>query len=305
MSTTISLLLLLCSSPLAVLGSPNPKPMPQSPSTTKLWENCSEDNQCQQTSTDANWINKCCVAPEDISSGKKTCRPISFCSSSSAGSPGQQQQAPPQTPGPKVVNKAIASPFDAAKPVNDQTPQPQQAYGGDINQYLSSAVSRIKFPNTGNFKQDSLDTHNILRQLMGRRQLVWDDSLAAQAVKYSQYLAATDKFEHSHVKIAPFGTVGENLYRVTNGDPSPTAGILVWFNEFPLYKPGTKIGSDYDQFEKYGHFTEMMFASVSRVGCGATFYNGKTNVLVCNYDVCQGNGQVLDMSIPNPRPFGL
>jgi uncharacterized protein YkwD len=273
--------------------------MPQSPSV-RLWENCSSDNQCFQTSNDPNWKNLCCVAPEDQSSGKKTCRPISFCS---ASAPAPQQ---PATTGPRVVNKAIAAPFSPSNPVNDQAPQPNQAYGGDINQYLSSAVSRIKFPNTGNFKQDSLDTHNILRQLMARKLLVWDDRLAAQAQKYSAFLAATNKFEHSHVSLAPFGLLGENLYRVTNGDPSPRAAILAWFNEFPLYKPGTPIGQpSKEAFEKYGHFTEMQFATVSKIGCGATFYNGNTNVYVCNYDVVQAAGQVLDMSIPNPRPFGL
>ena len=41
------------------------------------WETCAQTSNCPTSSP--SWPIICCVAPADLSTGKKTCRPVSFC----------------------------------------------------------------------------------------------------------------------------------------------------------------------------------------------------------------------------------
>jgi uncharacterized protein YkwD len=208
----------------------------------------------------------------------------------------------PSVPAKSVLAKSVPAKSVPAKSV----PAPSVPAQSDsaIYEYLTKAVTTLSFSDTGDFKKDCLENHNILRHLMGRTTLVWDDKLANQAQIYSKDLANRNAFEHSNKSLKPFGKLGENLYKITNGQFSPKVGILAWFNEYPLYGIGTKIGSDPVAFKEYGHFTQMQYPTLTKVGCGVAFKN-KSHIFTCNYDAVQISGEILVMSIPSPRPFGL
>lgn len=258
------------------------------------WITCSANDKCAS----ASW--RCCVAPGDFGKrggfngqDKSTCRPQGDCHGDAKPIQVQQKNAVSNnTPPPPVLMRKI-------QVQNNQAVTPVESK----DEYLKRALATVPLPVTNNFNQDCLDTHNIFRQMMGRNGLVWDTALANQAQKYSDYLATYNKFEHSHASLPQFGMLGENLYRVTNGKLDCASGVKAWMDEYNLYPTGTKVGDG--DFKGYGHFTELMLPNLSKIGCARTFYNGNTQVLVCNYDLVQASGVVLDMTVPNPKPFGL
>lgn len=131
------------------------------------------------------------------------------------------------------------------------------------------------FPNISEPGMDlCLAAHNTARAILKQPALVWDPQLAAQAQGYSGYLAATNLFQHSG---AP--SQGENLYR---GQSSCGAAVLAWFRERTVYR-GDAIGTVWltlgaGNFEGYGHYTQIVWPTTTRVGCGLV---GTT--VVCRY----------------------
>lgn len=202
---------------------------------------------------------------------------------------------------PEPISTSVSVPIPAPEPIPESVPQvPVPSLYSDIYAYLKAGVAKIDFPNTGNFQNDALEIHNLLRKLMGRQELQWDSVLANQAQTYAQHLGQKNIFEHSNKTLEPYGFLGENMHK--NDEISPLTAILFWFNEYSLYPQGTKIGDG--DFHGYAHFTQLSFPSVTRVGCGHYIIESMV-YLVCNYDVCQYFGDTIDMSIPSPKPFGL
>jgi uncharacterized protein YkwD len=108
---------------------------------------------------------------------------------------------------------------------------------------LKSVVDRIQLPQTSNFRDDCLKSHNIYRSLVGMPPLTYDLRLEAIAQNWANHLAATGKFEHSN------GDTGENLAK---GIPSGSGSIKAWFAEFELYN-GEPINQTPALFHEYGH----------------------------------------------------
>ncbi|KAJ8921931.1 hypothetical protein NQ315_008565 [Exocentrus adspersus] len=142
-------------------------------------------------------------------------------------------------------------------------------------------------------KSTILNKHNALRKLIANGQvenqprgvnlkrMIWDDYLAGQA----QNIANMCKFKHSPVSDARW-SVGQNLYiQPTIGVQKGTdwnAAVQWWFDEHPMYTYTT----DYQFDEKTGHYTQVVWANTSHVGCGYTYYpDGDRNekLYVCNY----------------------
>ena len=210
---------------------------------TTLWLSCSDDSECPTSSLE--WPIVCCVAPEDLNSTKTTCRPFNYCDDtffeeavsikafamdpSTIKISAQPVPAKPDPaksdpansdPAPSVPAKSVLAKSVPAKSVPAKSvPAPSVPAQSDsaIYEYLTKAVTTLSFSDTGDFKKDCLENHNILRHLMGRTTLVWDDKLANQAQIYSKDLANRNAFEHSNKSLKPFGKLGENLYKITNG----------------------------------------------------------------------------------------
>lgn len=129
---------------------------------------------------------------------------------------------------------------------------------------------------------EALSVHNQLRKKHSAPALKWDNELASFASSY----AARCKLQHSHEGY------GENL---AAGHRSITAAIDAWYAEGASYSyqrasytPGL------------GHFTQLVWKSTTKVGCGIAACNGKHgtpgNLLVCEYSPA-GN-------VVNPGYFG-
>ena len=118
-------------------------------------------------------------------------------------------------------------------------------------------------------QHEVLTTHNKLRAIHQAPPLKWDDSLRI----YAEHHARTCHFAHS---ATPYG---ENL---AAGYPSVAAAINAWYIENAQY---SYKHSEYTH--DTGHFTQLVWASSKKVGCGYVTCNGENGTpgkyLVCEY----------------------
>jgi hypothetical protein len=123
-----------------------------------------------------------------------------------------------------------------------------------------------------------LVSHNRARAEAGVEPLVWDWSLAADALQWARHLADADAFEHSSQD-----GEGENLWMGTRGAYSPEEMVGSWVDEQKLYRAGVfpdvaKTG----RWSDVGHYTQVIWHGTRKVGC-AVAGNAENDVLVCRY----------------------
>jgi uncharacterized protein YkwD len=83
-----------------------------------------------------------------------------------------------------------------------------------------------------------------------RPDLVWDERLSADALKWAEHLASTGTFQHEGMR-----GEGENLFMQMGGGHQPLSkGVESWVNERPNYH-GEKIAEG--NFPSYGHYTQV------------------------------------------------
>ncbi|KAI4190533.1 MAG: hypothetical protein LQ346_004909 [Caloplaca aetnensis] len=127
-------------------------------------------------------------------------------------------------------------------------------------------------PGHGKMSDDerkALNIHNKARQEAPqgfghpRNALEWDDKLASNAQAYAQHLANAGKgLQHSDGDSRP--GQGENLYwSKPNGSMADAS--QGWVNEVKNYS-GEKIGEG--DFGSYGHYTQVIWPSTTKVGVG-------------------------------------
>jgi hypothetical protein len=194
----------------------------------------------------------------------------------------QKTQQKPKTAGMCLAKNRVYSVAGVAIPAN---------LVGNTKQSLDYAMSKIQLPRTNNLQSDCLTAHNKYRELVGRQPLTFSAAAQQVAQNWANRLAATNSFEHSYTK-----GYGENLYRKTGGSSSCADAVTAWFEEYPYYPSGMKIGDG--DFHAYGHFTQLIWPATTQVGC-AKASNGPSTTYVCEY-LPPGNmmGQRLQYSIP-------
>jgi len=146
------------------------------------------------------------------------------------------------------------------------------------------------------FNRQMYEDNNFYRSLhVDTPAAVWDESLAASA----QQAANTCAFKHTKETNPSFGS-GENIYYTTNvnvdtSNPANAKEISrMWYEEIALYdyaNPGFSSAT--------GHFTQMVWTTSTRIGCGYTVCtngisdNGNNRpglIAFCHYSV-PGNVQ--------------
>ncbi|KAJ3302097.1 hypothetical protein HDV03_005441 [Kappamyces sp. JEL0829] len=224
----------------------------------------------------------CCLStdPHDQASNKSTCRPANDCMS----------------PRPSNATAFTASSLSYA----------------NLTAYLDVAVARYIKPNlvAAGPSANCLSAHNLARQLLGLAALSWDAALAQSAQVYSDALAARDGFEHSSDATA--GRFGENLWAVYGGSGRCSDAVVDgWFSEYRIWNDQCRGNPTPSLFHLYGHYTQMMLADATRVGCGITLYHSThhadaaSTIVVCHYDKIQSSAAKVSTAIPALRPPGL
>ena len=120
-----------------------------------------------------------------------------------------------------------------------------------------NATSDQTYTNPQAFYQRYFSLHNEYRKEHNASELTWNVTLAEAAAKHAEECI----FEHTENN--PYG---ENLVA---GYANMSASMAAWADERDLYN------FDEGKFdEKTGHFTQMVWANTTQVGCGRCYCGG-------------------------------
>jgi uncharacterized protein YkwD len=140
----------------------------------------------------------------------------------------------------------------------------------------------------GDFAETILTLMNQERASVGVPPLTWNNTLAADAQTYADYLVVTGKAEHPSaewVAAHPTGPQGENLYYQMGGNLNSTgkakAAFDWWLSEKVRYH-GQPISDSTPANETVGHYTQMVWKSTTQLGC-AVVSNGDTFKISCRF----------------------
>ncbi|KAI3333939.1 glycoside hydrolase family 128 protein [Ustulina deusta] len=110
-------------------------------------------------------------------------------------------------------------------------------------------------------QQKALDAQNNKRKAKGLKPLAWDNQLAKNAEAYAKHLAQIGKLEHSSGDQRP--NQGENLAWASASSTPLVMSANMWLAEEKNYH-GEPIGQG--DFGSYGHYTQCMWKSTTKVG---------------------------------------
>ena len=138
-----------------------------------------------------------------------------------------------------------------------------------------------------------LAAHNQVRTRLGLKPLSWSPQLAAYSQDWSAYLASSRGCRMIHRQEAgkDYRQYGENLFWASpeywsDGTLSlqPVSAAQVaddWAGERQHYHYGS---NSCRPGKQCGHYTQMIWRSTTRVGCGMSFCPDYGQVWVCSYD---------------------
>ncbi|KAJ2992536.1 hypothetical protein NUW58_g2130 [Xylaria curta] len=112
-------------------------------------------------------------------------------------------------------------------------------------------------------QQKALNAHNDKRKSKGLKPLVWDNQLAKHAETYARHLAQIGKLQHSSGDQRP--GQGENLAWASASSTPLAMSANMWLAEEKNYH-GEPIGQG--DFGSYGHYTQCMWRSTTKLGMG-------------------------------------
>jgi len=140
----------------------------------------------------------------------------------------------------------------------------QQAFGGTGSQVTDAEASQ------------AVAEHNRIRQEAGVSvQVSWDKGLASYAQKWANHLAAIDKMEHR-----PSPPHGENIAWQSAAPFTAADAVRLWEKEKSLYQGEVIDGTNYQTF---GHYTQIIWHSTTKIGCGVAKSASGGVYVVCNY----------------------
>jgi len=133
------------------------------------------------------------------------------------------------------------------------------------------------------FADACLYFHNKYRASVGAGPLKWNDDLAKGSAEWSIKIGNDGKLSHSH------GPYGENTACGTTINHNLRELHALWGNEKQWYIPGRNFPdvSTTGDWHKVGHYTQVVWADTTEVGCGVTVNDGWA-WLTCRY-LGQGN----------------
>ncbi|CAO1602242.1 hypothetical protein XANCAGTX0491_005868 [Xanthoria calcicola] len=150
----------------------------------------------------------------------------------------------------------------AAQPVAEKAPEQQAPEQKPATSAPTQSTGASGETGTDGYKSAVLEHHNIHRANHSASALAWDDTLA----QYAEQVAKSCVYDHDRTPGG--GGYGQNI---AAGTPArQVASILTnafYNNELELY-PGFGTDSpDMSNFHAWGHFSQMVWGSTTKVGC--------------------------------------
>lgn len=152
---------------------------------------------------------------------------------------------------------------------------------------------------SGNFQEDILHGHNVVRHRAGLDGVEWSTGLEKLAAnRVMQLVNGGCYIKHSSTEyrwyVAGFEYVGENLYKVVNMEPTGVDIADAWYAEIDDYTYGQvghrcvkeKCADRKSPPCVVGHFTQMMWERTTHIGCAraqCTNQPKETFIAICHY----------------------
>ena len=144
--------------------------------------------------------------------------------------------------------------------------------GKDLGTIAINAVTPMSSTAlTADEKRRILAAHNAVRAAEGASlpDMQWDDTLAANSQNYASKCLFGHSSWTNNVYTYP-GGYGENLWMGTSG--TVESGVGGWYDEKPYYS--WEYPCCGGNFSDYGHYTQLVWESTTKVGCGYFFCSG-------------------------------
>ncbi|XP_026325023.1 cysteine-rich venom protein TEL1-like [Hyposmocoma kahamanoa] len=140
--------------------------------------------------------------------------------------------------------------------------------------------------------------HNYFRRAVrpsasNMLEMTWSEEAASLAQLHA---SRCEFIEHSRARfrtIPNYGQCGENLF-ASKAVSQWYTGIESWFSEYEMYRYGSS--SMQRLYEEIGHYTQMVWATTHKVGCGMEYCKGGPwedyYLYICHY--CPGGNQMVE-----------
>ncbi|KAF2491307.1 PR-1-like protein [Lophium mytilinum] len=205
-------------------------------------------------------------------------------SSAPAYTPPASSSAPAYTPKPSSTPAPVSSAVYSVP-----APSSSASYGGGVGPAHVTGDAEADLTEGEDYQNMVVFHHNINRAKHGAGVLTWDDDLAASALKCAQ--CSNTPFQHCNA--------GQNM-----AGSSPIANVSAgitegWVNgEAPAFADFYGQANPTQNFEAWGHFSQVVWKKATKVGCGTvdcrnTVGNGMWQT-VCNYDTGNVGGEYGD-----------
>ncbi|KAL2813663.1 CAP domain-containing protein [Aspergillus granulosus] len=178
------------------------------------------------------------------------------------------------TQAPAPVETATQEPTTTTTTTTTQPPQTTQA-------------TQAPQPTTNTYQGTVLYSHNVHRANHSSTDLTWSAELEASA----QALAASCVYQHD--TSINGGGYGQNIgYGVSSDDVAVMISNLMYNDEAPYFESlYGQASPDMSLFEKWGHFSQIVWKDTTQVGCATVVCDSLGNVdsatavpfTVCNY----------------------
>ena len=192
-----------------------------------------------------------------------------------APAPTSQQPAPTQAP---VEQSSAPAPVPASAPASSSASSSGRGTSAPSVPVPSSISS--------DYQQGILDSHNIHRANHSASNLAWDDHLAGIAAQIAQSCV------YAHDTATGGGGYGQNIGAGSPPSDIPAMISNLMYNDEIIYYPGYGGEPDMSNFEKWGHFSQIVWKSTTTVGCATQYCPGglantgsdvSPYFTVCNY----------------------
>lgn len=158
------------------------------------------------------------------------------------------------------------APSSAPTPLSSSVSIPSPVIGNADSTSVPDPVVNAKQPVATRYAQAAVQRHNIHRANHGAPNVEWDAKLAAAALKSAK------RCTFAHFMNENGLAYGQNL---ALGNPAQDiAGIITdqWYSEVSEYannygQAQPNYGTNMENFEKWGHFTQVVWKSSSKIGC--------------------------------------
>ena len=132
--------------------------------------------------------------------------------------------------------------------------------------------------------QQFMDHHNQVRAGLNIPPLRWNDTVAAYAQEWANYLAKKKNCKMIHrnaMNQNPAG-YGENIFWGSSAKYySPLDASVYWYNEKEMFS-GNAIS--WEELPKTGHYTQMIWKNTTAVGGGKAICPDGAIIIVANYN---------------------